>query len=327
MMGLTLTKLQGCWGEQLEIWLDTTTGSASDSNLVSRTWPEESTDVSEVQIDDESGQQEAYSLIGMVPWLLVRCSNWKMVPLENLVAASRGTGTRIAVAIEKEIELVGAAFALGAGVDAVLVPSSLIAPASKLSEEKPEIEVSQRHSESLVTGAEVISIDAAGVGERVCVDLTRRLKLGQGMVLGSNSGMLCLVHGETISSEFVPTRPFRVNAGAIHSYALMSDGKTKYLSELNSGDEVAIASEEGIYEKATIGRLKIEHRPLLLIRYSAFDSEGQIVVQQAETVRLVSSKEEVKSVTDLEPGDRISVIIDNRARHIGIAVDGEVVEK
>tara|TARA_Y100000588_G_scaffold314596_1_gene342308 strand:- start:5833 stop:6738 length:906 start_codon:yes stop_codon:yes gene_type:complete len=299
----------------------------SDSNLVSRTWPEESGGVSEVQIDDESGQQAASSLIGKVPWVLVRCSNWKMVPLENLVAESRGTGTRIAVAIEKEIELVGAAFALEAGVDAVLVPSNLVAPAAKISEEKIEIEVSERQSEPLVAEAKVISIDAVGVGERVCVDLTRRLKLGQGMVLGSNSGLLCLVHGETISSEFVPTRPFRVNAGAIHSYALMSDGKTKYLSELNSGDEVAIASEEGTYEKATIGRLKIEHRPLLMIRYSTPDSQGQIVVQQAETVRMVSSEKEVISVTDLEPGDRISVIIDNRARHIGMAVDGGVVEK
>ncbi len=326
-MGLTLTKLQGCWGEKLQIWLDTSTGIVSDSNLVSRTWPEESVDVSEVQIDDQSGQQEAYSLIGMVPWVLVRCSNWKMVPLENLVAASRGTGTRIAVAIEKEIELVGAAFALGAGVDAVLVPSSLVAHAAKLSEEHLGIEVPRRHSESSVAEAEVTSIDSAGVGERVCVDLTRRLKLGQGMVLGSNSGMLCMIHGETISSEFVPTRPFRVNAGAIHSYVLMSDGKTKYLSELNSGDEVAIASEKGTYEKATIGRLKIEHRPLLMIRYSTLDSEGQIVVQQAETVRMVSPEKEVISVTDLEPGDLISVIIDNRARHIGMAVDGEVVEK
>ena len=326
-MGLTLTKLQGCWGEKLQIWLDTSTGIVSDSNLVSRTWPEESVDVSEVQIDDESGQQEAYSLIGMVPWVLVRCSNWKMVPLENLVAASRGTGTRIAVAIQKEIELVGAAFALGSGIDAVLVPSSLVAPAAKLSEENLEIEVPRRHSESSVAEAEVTSIDSVGVGERVCVDLTRRLKLGQGMVLGSNSGMLCMIHGETIFSEFVPTRPFRVNAGAIHSYVLMSDGKTKYLSELNSGDEVAIASEKGTYEKATIGRLKIEHRPLLMIRYSTLESEGQIVVQQAETVRMVSPEKEVISVTDLEPGDLISVIIDNRARHIGMAVDGGVVEK
>ena len=32
--------------------------------------------------------------------------------------------------------------------------------------------------------------------------------------------------------------------------------KTKYLSELNSGDEVAILASSGNQEKATIGRLK-----------------------------------------------------------------------
>tara|TARA_Y100000588_G_scaffold378784_1_gene459844 strand:- start:5298 stop:6164 length:867 start_codon:yes stop_codon:yes gene_type:complete len=286
-----------------------------------------SSDVSEVLIADESGQEEALSLIGLVPWILVRCSNWKMVPLENLVAASRGSGTRIAVAIEKEIELCGAAFALGGGVDAILVPSNLVVQAAKIAEDKLEFEVEDRHTGGSVDEAEVIAVERAGVGERVCVDLTRRLRQGQGMVIGSQSGVLCLIHGETIASEYVPTRPFRVNAGAIHSYALLSDGKTKYLSELNSGDEVAIVSEKGVHESATIGRLKIENRPLLMIRFATPEYQGQVVVQQAETVRLVSSEKGAISVTNLEPGDRISVVTDNRVRHIGIAVEGEVTEK
>jgi len=326
-MELTLTKLQGCWGEKLQIWLDTTTGIASDSNLVSRLWTGRSSDVSEVQIGNEAGQEEALSLVGLVPWILVRCSNWKMVPLENLVAASRGTGTRIVAAIHKEIELCGAAFALGGGVDAILVPSNLVVQAAKLAQDKLEIKVDDVHSEVHIAEAEVLSVESAGVGERVCVDLTRRLELGQGMVIGSNSGVLCLIHGETIASEYVPTRPFRINAGAIHSYTLLSNGNTKYLSELNSGDEVAIVSDKGVHEKATVGRLKIENRPLLMIRFATPESEGQIVLQQAETVRLVSTEKGAVSITNIEPGDRISVLIGNTARHIGIAVEGEVVEK
>ncbi len=311
----------------MQIWLDITEGETSESSLVSRLWAGESSDVSEIHIGNKSGQEEALSLIGLVPWILVRCSNWTMVPLENLVAASRGTGTRIVVAIQKDIELCGAAFALGGGVDAILVPSKLVVQAANLAEDKLEIELDDTQSEASIAEASVLSVESAGLGERVCVDLTRRLKLGQGMAIGSNSGALCLIHGETIESEYVPTRPFRINAGAIHSYTLLPNGKTKYLSELNSGDEVAIVSEKGAHEKATIGRLKIENRPLLMVRFATPESEGQIVLQQAETVRFLTPQKGAVSITKIQPGDRISMLIDNRARHIGIAVDGEVVEK
>ena len=57
------------------------------------------------------------SMIGLVPWILIRCPDWSMVPLENLVASSRGTGTRIAIAIAQEIDLNGVSYALGIGAD------------------------------------------------------------------------------------------------------------------------------------------------------------------------------------------------------------------
>ena len=248
-----------------------------------------------------------------------------MVPLENLVAASRGTSTRIAAAIDEEVELNGAAFALGGGVDALLVPSHLVDGAVTVLGDrwdKEEVEDPQVAIEE----ARILSIEGAGVGERVCVDLTRRINDGQGMAVGSISGKLCLIHGETIQSEYVPTRPFRVNAGAIHSYALMADGKTKYLSELTSGDEVAILSSSGTQEKATVGRLKVETRHLLLIRFEVPSSQGQIVVQQAETVRLISPDGGAISVTNAKEDDKILVLTDKRSRHVGFALNAEVNE-
>ncbi len=309
----------------MQIWTDSKGEEYPNLDAVSRNWGGFSDDVSEVQIDGLSDQEEALSLIGLVPWILVRCSDWTMVPLENLVAASRGTSTRIAVAIDEEVELNGAAFALGGGVDAILVPIQMVDDAIRVlggewQEELPETRVN-------IEEACVMSIEVAGVGERVCVDLTRRINDGQGMATGSLSGKLCLLHGETIQSEFVPTRPFRVNAGAVHSYVLMADGKTKYLCELKSGDEVAIISSSGEQEKASIGRLKVETRPLMMIRFEASGSEGQIVVQQAETVRLISPGGGAISVTQAKEGDKISIITDNRARHVGIALNAGVTEK
>jgi 3-dehydroquinate synthase II len=310
----------------MQIWSQSSDEESPNRDVVSRFWDGFSEDVSEVQIDDPSDQEEALSLIGLVPWLLVRCSDWTMVPLENLVAASRGTSTRIAAAIDEEVELNGAAFALGGGVDAILVPGHLVSDAVTILGGKWDREETQ-DDEAIIEEARILSIEGAGLGERVCVDLTRRISDGQGMAVGSISGNLCLIHGETIQSDYVPTRPFRVNAGAIHSYALMADGKTKYLSELTSGDEVAILSTSGSKEKATVGRLKVETRPLLLIRFEVPGSEGQIVVQQAETVRLISPSEGAISVTQAKEGDKISILTDNRARHVGFAIPAEVKEK
>ena len=311
----------------MQIWLDSPTNDYSGNNTVSRLWRGGSSDVSEVFIENSFDQEDAISLIGLVPWILVRFSDWTMVPLENLIASSRGSGTRIAVAIEDKIELNGAVYSLGGGVDAVLVSSDLVDEAAIMVGERLEFEEGEKEIELSILHAEVTSVESAGIGERVCIDLTRRIQIGEGIPVGSLSSSLCLVHGETISSDYVPTRPFRVNAGAIHSYILLSNGKTKYLSELISGDEVAVASESGLQGSATIGRLKIETRPLILIRFRVNGKKGQIVVQQAETVRLVSPSKEPISVTALSEGDSISIISDSRMRHVGIAVRSKVVEK
>ena len=311
----------------MQIWLDSPTNDYSGNNTVSRLWRGGSSDVSEVFIENSFDQEDAISLIGLVPWILVRFSDWTMVPLENLIASSRGSGTRIAVAIEDKIELNGAVYSLGGGVDAVLVSSDLVDEAAIMVGERLEFEEGEKEIELSILHAEVTSVESAGIGERVCIDLTRRIQIGEGIPVGSLSSSLCLVHGETLSSDYVPTRPFRVNAGAIHSYVLLSNGKTKYLSELISGDEVAVASESGLRGSATIGRLKIETRPLILIRFRANEKKGQIVVQQAETVRLVSPSKEPISVTALSEGDSISIISDSRMRHVGIAVRSKVVEK
>ena len=83
---------------------------------------------------------------------------------------------------------------------------------------------------------------------------------------------------------------------------------------------------DGSIREATIGRLKIERRPLLKISFESGEFTGHVMVQQAETVRLVSSDSKPISVTDISQGDEIIVVIDNSMRHIGSAVPGEVRE-
>tara|TARA_B100000902_G_scaffold75372_1_gene80207 strand:+ start:3013 stop:3966 length:954 start_codon:yes stop_codon:yes gene_type:complete len=315
-------------GDIVELWQDS--HSESPHELCSRIWIGNASDVAEINLDDANSQQEAISLIGMIPWILVRCSDWTMIPLENLVSMSQGSGTRISVAIDKIVDLNGAAFALEHGVDAILLPASdnelWDAAAIIASQKNPTNEQSSTVIE--IDTARIFSIDSSGVGERVCIDLIERLDIGEGMVIGSNASLLALVHGETIESQFVPSRPFRVNAGSIHSYVLMSDNSTRYLSELKAGDEVAVISSSGHRRKSIIGRLKIERRPFLIIRFKTKNGDtGQIILQQAETVRLIDKLGKALSVTDLNINDEIIIRQQNQMRHIGKALEGEMTEK
>tara|TARA_B100001996_G_scaffold169275_1_gene129063 strand:+ start:602 stop:1537 length:936 start_codon:yes stop_codon:yes gene_type:complete len=311
----------------MELWVDSSS-SLQINEQADRIWNGSSPDVAVVKIDDYKGQEQAISLVGMIDWILVHCSDWTMIPLENIVSAAASSGTRIAVAIDKEIELSGAAFALQHGADALLLPPNesiwnaargVIGIRKSINEEKM--------SNVELTYVSVKEVSSAGVGERVCIDLIERLEGNEGMLIGSSANALALVNGETVPSEFVPTRPFRVNAGAVHAYCLMADSSTRYLSELVAGDRVSIIDSSGNLRAASVGRLKIEKRPFLVIKFETSSSvEGQIIVQQAETVRLVGENELI-SVTSLDIGDVFLVRLSSGMRHIGRSLEGEMIEK
>ena len=106
----------------MQLWLEGEQ-SSDFAKRADRLWKSSDHDVAVVQLDDFHGQDEAISLVGMIDWILVRCSDWTMIPLENIVAAAAGSGTRIAAAISQIVDLSGAAFALQHGVDALLLPA------------------------------------------------------------------------------------------------------------------------------------------------------------------------------------------------------------
>ena len=311
----------------MQLWLEGEQ-SSDFAKRADRVWKTSDNDVAVVQLDDFHGQDEAISLVGMIDWILVRCSDWTMIPLENIVASAAGSGTRIAAAISQTVELSGAAHALQHGVDALLLPADeeLWDAAEKISGERSSVQLKEKKPEQTLVMANVTNVESGGVGERICVDLTEKLSEGEGMLIGSSANALVLIHGETIPSEFVPSRPFRVNAGAVHAYCLMADGSTKYLSELAAGDRVAIANPSNEIRSVTIGRLKIERRPFLLVHFESDNHSAQVLVQQAETVRFINEEGNI-SVTSLEKGDKIAVRLSSGMRHIGREITGEMNEK
>jgi len=138
---------------------------------------------------------------------------------------------------------------------------------------------------------------------------------------------LVFVHAETAESPYVASRPFRVNAGAVHAYIRTPDGGTKYLSELKSGDEVQVVDTDGNTREAVVGRVKIEQRPMFRVEAELGDGDRiETLIQNAETVK-VATTEGRKAVTDLEAGDEIRLYHEDTARHFGEAVEEKIIEK
>ena len=293
-----------------------------------------------VVIKDGATQRQAVSLIGSVEWLLVECEDWSMIPLENLIAARRGSPTKIAAMLTSPMQAQGAGFALEEGVDALVVDNNstmidaaLSVQAQRTEPENREPDRTETYDHLDLVLLEITAVEEAGLGERYCLDFLASFQVGEGILVGSSASAMFLVHSETIPSSFVPTRPFRVNAGSPHSYVLMADGSTKYMAELNSGDRVLAVNAEGNARPITLGRVKIEQRPMVKVTAVEPEHDGRnpneshVFMQQAETVRLMTDGAEPISVTLLSPQVSVYGKIGHGARHIGTSVTSSVEER
>ncbi len=245
-------------------------------------------------------------------------SDWKIIPLENLIA--RGADIIFQV---KNIKEAKTAFQiLERGVDQILYH-----PASAVELKNFFTDIVSGSEFTPLDVASIESVTPAGMGDRVCIDTCTMMTPGQGMLTGNSNKALFLVHAESIENPYVAPRPFRVNAGPVHAYTRVPGGRTRYLSELSSGDPVLVTDHTGNSFEAVTGRLKIEKRPLMLIKARAGDSIISVLVQNAETIRLTSPEGEAISVVDLKPGDKVLVALEDSARHFGHSIKESIIEQ
>ncbi|MDE1826276.1 MAG: 3-dehydroquinate synthase [Thaumarchaeota archaeon] len=255
-------------------------------------------------------------------FVVVEVKDWKIIPLENIIAKLHKIHTKI-FAIANSPEEVRKMFSiLEIGVDGVIFSTS------SLNEVKESLVYLGTKNFDLKP-AKILEIKEVGNGERVCVDTASMLGRGEGMLIGSRSNFLFLVHNESVGSSFTSPRPFRVNAGAVHCYTLSPDGTTKYLSELETGSEVLVTDSHGRARRATVGRSKIESRPMLMIKAQIENEIGGIIAQNAETIRFVRPNGHLVSVTHLKRGDVVLAYSKPATgRHFGMEVDDEyIIEK
>jgi 3-dehydroquinate synthase II len=104
-------------------------------------------------------------------------------------------------------------------------------------------------------------------------------------------------------------------------------GKTQYLSELSAGDQVLLVNNQGRTRIADVARIKIERRPMVLIEATIASHSVKTIVQNAETVRLVTDNGS-KPVSEIKPGDRLLLRYEDGGRHFGMKIiDEMIIEK
>ena len=254
----------------------------------------------------------------------VSANDWSIIPAENLVAASaeRGGEVEFIACVKTSEEALEQLEALETGVRGVVLKTDDEKEVRLLAKVVQKIRNRGRANEKLET-VKVTNVKNCGTGDRACVDCSTNFKVGEGLLVGNFANGLFLVHSECLSGEgYVNSRPFRVNAGAIHSYAQMPNGRTGYLSELKAGEVVLRVNAKGETEEATVGRVKTERRSMVLVEAEKDGETYSCLLQNAETVRLICNENgEAKSVSDLRKGDEVLIKISKQARHTGIAID------
>jgi 3-dehydroquinate synthase II len=250
--------------------------------------------------------------------LVIETGDWKIIPFENLIA-QRGN---IIASVSNLADAIEALGILEKGVDGVLLrgcsSDEKISMLKKIKSVRGSIDLDE---------GEIIAVEKIITGDRVCIDTITNMVEGEGMLIGDYSNGMVLVNSESLENPYVASRPFRINAGAVHCYVMTPGGRTKYLADLRSGDEALIVNQKGETFNTVIGRVKMEKRPMLRITVKGKLKDFSVVLQNAETIRIVTPDGKSKSVVKLAKGDKISIFEEKGGRHFGHKIEESIEEK
>lgn len=249
-------------------------------------------------------------------WAVIKFRDPTKIPLEIVIAAADHASGNIITVVRDipEAEIVFGV--LEHGSDGVMTRPAAVGEATALlaaaRQVAPQLELVE---------LEVSRTASVGMGERACIDTCTYFREDEGILVGSHSKGMILCVSETHPLPYMPTRPFRVNAGAIHSYTLSDSERTNYLSELRAGSKVLAVDTKGQARLATVGRVKIESRPLLSIDAVAPNGQAvNLILQDDWHVRVLGPGGAVLNSTELRPGSKILGYLPEADRHVGYPI-------
>ncbi|MCK5039623.1 MAG: 3-dehydroquinate synthase II [Candidatus Aenigmarchaeota archaeon] len=274
-------------------------------------------DIVDIEINSKQDEINA-AKIGKTKTVILKTNDWSIIPIENLIAQD----AEIVANVKNAKEAKTALEILEVGASGILLSTT------DLNEIKKTGRLLKEQQEKLtLVKAKITKIEAVGSGDRACVDTCTNMVQGQGMLVGNSSSGMFLVHSESVDNPYVAARPFRVNAGGVHAYVKVTGNKTKYLSEIKSGDKVLVVDSKGNTTEAIVGRNKIEKRPMMLVEARTEDKEISLILQNAETIRLVKPNGKPISVVNIKTGDEVLVYTESAGRHFGMKIDETINEK
>lgn len=251
-----------------------------------------------------------------LPYTVIHFADPTKIPLEIVLAAAESAEGKLVTVVDGLEEAAIVFDVLERGSDGILFTprgaDDVFALARLLQATTPQLKLSTLTVES---------IRHVGLGDRVCVDTCSHFEEDEGILVGSYSSGFVLCCSETHPLPYMPTRPFRVNAGALHSYTLGPDNRTNYLSEVGSGTALLAVGADGRTRRVVVGRAKLESRPLLEIRTHAEDGGlVSLTVQDDWHVRVLGPGGKVLNVTELQPGDELLGYLATDKRHVGLPI-------
>ncbi|MBD0021316.1 3-dehydroquinate synthase II family protein [Gordonia pseudamarae] len=269
-----------------------------------------------VVVSDAATLGHACDLVRVTPWTVLTFTDPTKIPLEIVIAAAENSGGKT-VTVVNDIEDAGIVkLVLEHGSDGLLLAprhaDDVVALVNVLTPETAKMELSE------LTITDVAHI---GMGERACIDTCSLLELDEGCLIGSFASGMFLSCSETHPLPYMPTRPFRWNAGAVHSYVMTPDNRTRYVSELRAGQPILAVRTDGSVREVRIGRVKIERRPLISITATSTGGKTiNVIAQDDWHVRLLGPGGSVNNVTELKPGDVLLGYVPTEARHVGLPI-------
>ncbi len=269
-----------------------------------------------VVVSDAETLRHACEIVRRVPWTVLTFTDPTKIPLEIVIAAAENSGGRSITVVNdiEDAEIVK--LVLEHGSDGLLLAPRNADDVATLAEViRPSAETIE------LTELTVTKVEHIGMGERACIDTCSLLEKDEGCLIGSFSTGMFLSCSETHPLPYMPTRPFRWNAGAVHSYVLTPGNRTRYVSELHAGQPILAVRSDGSVREVRIGRVKIERRPIISVTATAPDGRVVNVIAQDDWhVRLLGPGGSVNNVTDLKPGDLLLGYAPSESRHVGLPI-------
>ncbi|HBO4967601.1 3-dehydroquinate synthase II [Pseudomonas aeruginosa] len=259
-------------------------------------------------------------------WILFRDPT--NIPLELVIASLQPTSTVLMKEIKASSDVDDAIVSYGVmeyGAEGVIFSPR---DHGVMSEFLARMSQAQSYANLNIQVGTVIDSRPVGMGYRACIDAATLFEPDEGMLVGSTSqgGVLCCP--EVYFLPYMELRPFRVNAGAVHSYVFNTDNRTDYMSELKAGSPIMIVNSKGRVRRASVGRMKIEQRPLRLIEVEFSGKERVNVLMQDDWhVRIFSDAAKPLNISELKPGDKVLGYVTEPGRHVGIKINESIIEK